>query len=147
MIGKTLGDFEIREEIGRGGMGQVYKARQISLDRDVAIKILPGNLSEVEEFRERFDLEAKVVASLIHENILQVYSKGITADGIHYFAMEYVDGEDLSDTIKRGGYLFRGGDNQHRRSGVPWTRGCVEEEYHPPRHQTGQHHAHQERDH
>jgi serine/threonine protein kinase len=103
MIGKTLGDFEIREEIGRGGMGQVYKARQISLDRDVAIKILPGNLSEVEEFRERFDLEAKVVASLIHENILQVYSKGITADGIHYFAMEYVDGENLSDMIKRGG--------------------------------------------
>ena len=102
MIGKTLGDFEIKEEIGRGGMGQVYKARQISLDRDVAIKILPGNLSEVEEFRERFDLEAKVVASLIHENILQIYSKGITDEGIHYFAMEYVDGEDLADKIKRG---------------------------------------------
>ena len=102
MVGKTLGDFEIREQIGKGGMGQVYKARQISLDRDVAIKILPGNLSEVEEFRERFDLEAKVVASLIHENILQVYSKGVTADGVHYFAMEYVDGEDLADKIKRG---------------------------------------------
>ena len=102
MVGKTLGDFEIREEIGKGGMGQVYKARQISLDRDVAIKILPDSLSEVEEFRERFDLEAKVVASLIHENILQVYSKGVTADGVHYFAMEYVDGEDLADKIKRG---------------------------------------------
>jgi predicted Ser/Thr protein kinase len=102
MVGKTLGDFEIREEIGKGGMGQVYKAKQISLDRDVAIKILSSHLSEVEEFRERFDLEAKVVASLIHENILQVYSKGVTADGIHYFAMEYVDGEDLADKIKRG---------------------------------------------
>ncbi len=102
MIGKTLGDFEITEEIGKGGMGQVYKARQISLDRNVAIKILPSNLSEVEEFRERFDLEAKVVASLIHENILQVYSKGVTAEGIHYFAMEYVDGEDLANKIRRG---------------------------------------------
>jgi len=102
MIGKRFGDFEIKEEIGKGGMGQVYKARQISLDRDVAIKILPSNLSEVEEFRERFDIEAKAVASLMHENILQMYSKGVTDDGIHYFAMEYVDGEDLADKIKRG---------------------------------------------
>jgi serine/threonine protein kinase len=102
MIGKVLGDFEITEEIGKGGMGQVYKAKQISLDRDVAIKILSRNLSEVEEFRERFDLEAKVVASLIHENILQVYSKGVTPEGIHYFAMEYVDGEDLAEKIRRG---------------------------------------------
>lgn len=102
MIGKRFGDFEIKEEIGKGGMGQVYKARQISLDRDVAIKILPSNLGEVEEFRERFDVEAKAVASLMHENILQMYSKGVTDDGIHYFAMELVDGEDLADKIKRG---------------------------------------------
>jgi predicted Ser/Thr protein kinase len=102
MIGKKLGDFEIKEEIGRGGMGQVYRARQISLDRDVAIKILPGNLSEVEEFRERFDVEAKAVASLVHENILQMYSKGVTEDGVHYFAMEYVDGEDLASILKKG---------------------------------------------
>jgi serine/threonine-protein kinase len=83
-------------------MGQVFKAHQISLDRDVAIKILPGSLSEVEEFRERFDVEAKAVASLVHENIMQMYSKGVTDDGIHYFAMEYVDGEDLADKMKRG---------------------------------------------
>ncbi|MGE5301211.1 MAG: protein kinase domain-containing protein [Acidobacteriota bacterium] len=102
MIGKRLGDFEIQEEIGRGGMGQVHRARQISLDRDVAIKILPGNLSEVEEFRERFDIEAKAVASLVHENILQMYSKGVTDGGVHYFAMEYVDGEDLGDMLKKG---------------------------------------------
>jgi len=102
MIGKKFGDFEIREELGRGGMGQVFKAHQISLDRDVAIKILPGSLSEVEEFRERFDVEAKAVASLVHENIMQMYSKGVTDDGIHYFAMEYVDGEDLADKMKRG---------------------------------------------
>ena len=99
---KRFGDFEIKEELGKGGMGQVFKARQISLDRDVAIKVLPGDLSEVEEFRERFDVEAKAVASLMHENILQIYSKGVTDEGMHYFAMEYVDGEDLADKIKRG---------------------------------------------
>ncbi|MDA8240762.1 MAG: protein kinase [Nitrospiraceae bacterium] len=108
MIGKRLGDFEIQEEIGRGGMGQVYRARQISLDRDVAIKILPGNLSEVEEFRERFDIEAKAVASLVHENILQMYSKGVTDDGVHYFAMEYVDGEDLGNMLKKGATFSEG---------------------------------------
>jgi predicted Ser/Thr protein kinase len=102
MMEKKFGDFEILEEIGKGGMGQVYKARQISLDRDVAIKVLPADLGDVEEFRERFDVEAKAVASLMHENILQIYSKGVTDEGIHYFAMEYVDGEDLADKIKRG---------------------------------------------
>ena len=108
MTGKRLGDFELQEEIGRGGMGQVYRARQISLDRDVAIKILPGNLSEVEEFRERFDIEAKAVASLVHENILQMYSKGVTDDGVHYFAMEYVDGEDLGNMLKKGAAFSEG---------------------------------------
>ena len=102
MIGKRFGDFEIKEEIGRGGMGSVYKARQISLNRYVAIKILPRNLSNDDEFVERFDIEAKAVASLIHQNIIQMYSKGVMEDGTHYFAMEYVDGEDLSFKIKSG---------------------------------------------
>lgn len=102
MIGKRLGDFVIEQEIGRGGMCKVYKAHQISLNRDVAIKILPHERSCDEEFVERFDIEAKSVASLIHQNILQMYSKGVTGDGMHYFAMEYVDGEDLSSKIKRG---------------------------------------------
>jgi serine/threonine protein kinase len=101
MIGERFGDFEIKEQIGRGGMGKVYKARQIALQRDVAIKILPYELSN-EEFVERFDIEAKAVACLLHQNILQMYTKGVTADGVHYFAMEYVDGEDLSAKIKKG---------------------------------------------
>lgn len=102
MIGKSFGDYVIEEEIGKGGMGKVYKAHQISLNRDVAIKILSHELSCDEEFVERFDIEAKSVASLIHQNIIQMYSKGVTGDGIHHFAMEYVDGEDLSDKIKSG---------------------------------------------
>ncbi len=101
MIGKRLGDFEIIEEIGKGGMGKVYRARQMALQRDVALKILPYELSN-DEFVERFDIEAKSVASLLHQNILQMYTKGVTEDGLHYFAMEYVDGEDLSAKIKKG---------------------------------------------
>ncbi|MCP5005928.1 MAG: protein kinase [Planctomycetes bacterium] len=100
MIGEKLGEFEIKEEIGKGGMGKVYKAYQMALHRDVAIKILKYELSN-EEFVERFDREAKAVASLLHPNILQMYTKGVTPDGVHYFAMEYVDGEDLSSKIKK----------------------------------------------
>lgn len=102
MIGKKIGDFEIREEIGKGGMGRVYKAIQRSLNREVAIKVLSANLCHNDEFVERFDLEAKSVAKLIQTNIIQMYSKGVTEDGIHYFAMEYVHGEDLSSKIKHG---------------------------------------------
>lgn len=102
MIGKRIGDFEILEEIGKGGMGRVYKAIQKSLNREVAIKVLSATLSSNEEFVERFDLEAKSVAKLMQSNIIQMYSKGVTEDGIHYFAMEFVHGEDLSSQIKRG---------------------------------------------
>ena len=102
MIGKRLEDFEIKEEIGKGGMGKVYKAHQISSTKRCGYKgTLPYELSN-EEFVERFDIEAKSVASLLHQNILQMYTKGVTADGVHYFAMEYVDGEDLSAKIKKG---------------------------------------------
>lgn len=102
MLGKSVGDFEIKEEIGKGGMGRVYRAIQKSLNREVAIKVLSAALSNNEEFIERFDLEAKSVAKLIQTNIIQMYSKGVTEDGIHYFAMEYVHGEDLSSKIRRG---------------------------------------------
>ncbi len=102
MIGKNFGDFVIKEEIGKGGMGKVYKTHQVSLNRDVALKVLRDELSCDDEFVKRFDIEAKSVALLIHPNIIQIYSKGVTTEGLHYFAMEYVDGEDLSSKIKRG---------------------------------------------
>ncbi|MBE7446438.1 MAG: protein kinase [Planctomycetia bacterium] len=102
MVGKDFGDFEIKEEIGKGGMGRVYRAIQKSLNREVAIKVLSAALSNNDEFVERFDLEAKSVAKLMQTNIIQMYSKGVTEDGTNYFAMEYVHGEDLSSKIKRG---------------------------------------------
>ena len=102
IIGRQFGDFKITEALGKGGMGSVYKSTQLSLHRPVAIKILSPSFANNKEFVERFDLEAKSVASLVHQNIIQMHSKGVTEEGLHYFAMEFVDGEDLAVKIKRG---------------------------------------------
>src|SRR5580698_10352717 len=90
--GQQLGEFEIIERIGRGGMGAVYKARQTSLDRIVALKTLQSSLAEDEDYIARFRQEAKVAAALNHPNLVQVISAGEN-EGLHWFAMEYVEGE------------------------------------------------------
>jgi predicted Ser/Thr protein kinase len=95
------GDFEIGELLGRGGMGAVYRGRQISLDRPVAIKVLPSNLSENANFRQRFQLEAKAVAQISSPHVVGVYYAGVH-EGHHYFAMEYVEGQDLSVKVRDG---------------------------------------------
>jgi len=102
--GKLLGDFRLDRKIGQGGMGEVYLATQVSLDRKVAVKLLPASLANSENFIERFEREAKSAASLVHANVIQVYAFGVV-DESPYFAMEFVDGEDLSDRLKRSGIL------------------------------------------
>lgn len=93
-----LGDFELEREIGRGGMGVVYRARQKSLDRTVAIKmILSSHLASDDQVR-RFQAEAKAAAGLSHPNIVSVYEVGV-AHGQHYFAMQYVPGRSLAQWI------------------------------------------------
>ena len=96
------GDFELGDLLGRGGMGSVYRGRQISLDRAVAVKVLPSHLSENDNFRNRFLLEARAVAKISSPHVIGVYFAGVH-DGHHYFAMEYVEGQDLSVKL-RGGY-------------------------------------------
>ncbi len=96
-----LGEYVLEKRIGKGGMGQVFLAKQESLDRQVAVKVLPKELAKDETFRARFEREAKAAASLIHPNVVQVYSYGIEK-GVPYFAMEFVEGEDLSVKLKRG---------------------------------------------
>ena len=98
--GQRLGEFEILSRIGQGGMGAVYKARQTSLDRFVALKTLQASLASDSEFIARFRREAKAAASLNHPNLVQVYSAGET-DGLHWFAMEYVEGESAQARVKR----------------------------------------------
>jgi serine/threonine protein kinase len=95
------GDFEIGDLLGRGGMGAVYRGRQISLDRPVAIKVLPSHLGGNENFRSRFLLEAKAVAQISSPHVISVFFAGVH-DGHHYFAMEYVEGKDLSAKMRDG---------------------------------------------
>ena len=104
LVGKKLGDYEILRELGRGGMGAVYLAREGSLQRDVALKILPPSLAENETFIRRFIREARSAAQLSHPNTVHVYAVRQT-DGAHYIAMEYVEGPSLRDHIRAKGRL------------------------------------------
>ncbi len=102
--GQTLGEFEILSRIGQGGMGAVYKARQISLKRLVALKTLQASLASDAEFIARFQREAIAAASLNHPNLVQVHSAGET-DGLHWFAMEFIEGESAKTRLTRKGRL------------------------------------------
>ena len=104
MIGKMLGNYQILEELGRGGMAVVYKAYQSSLNRYVAIKVLPAQLSFDQEFVERFQREAKAAAGLRHPNIVVIHDVG-QADRVYYIVMEYLEGRTLKQVIEQGGAL------------------------------------------
>ena len=97
-LSQRLSHLEILEFVGRGGMGAVYKARQPSLDRLVAVKILPREISATPGFTERFSREAKALAKLSHQNIISVFEFGQLEDQ-HYIIMEFVDGTDLRQLI------------------------------------------------
>lgn len=102
MIGKTLAHYHILEKLGSGGMGDVYRARDTKLGRDVAIKVLPAEFSSDPERRKRFAREAQAIAALKHPNIVTIHSVEET-DGAHYITMEYVEGETLAARIPKGG--------------------------------------------
>src|SRR6202166_2296531 len=99
--GRRLGPYEILSAIGAGGMGEVYKARDTRLDRIVAIKVLPSHLADRAELRERFEREARVVASLNHPHICTLHDIG-HQDGIDYLVMEYLEGETLAQRLVKG---------------------------------------------
>ncbi len=99
---ERIGHYSIVSELGRGGMGVVYKAHEESLNRMVALKVLGRHLSEDESFVERFKREAQSAAALNHPNIVQVYAIDVF-EGQHYFAMEYVEGSSIQQIIKSQG--------------------------------------------
>jgi tetratricopeptide (TPR) repeat protein len=100
LTGARLGDFEIVRELGRGGMGIVYEARQVSLNRKVALKVLSGGLGLTPKTVQRFQREAEAAARLHHTNIVPVYATG-EENGAHYYAMELIDGPSLDHVIKQ----------------------------------------------
>ena len=99
--GTRLGHFEVVAAIGAGGMGEVYKARDTRLDRIVAIKVLPAHLADRSESRERFEREAKTIASLNHPHICALFDIG-RQDGTDYLVMEYLEGETLAHRLQKG---------------------------------------------
>ncbi len=101
MIGTSLGGYQILAKLGAGGMGEVYRARDTKLDRDVAIKILPESVAADPDRLQRFEREAKTLAALNHQNIAHVYDAG-REGGVSFLVMEMVEGEDLSAAIARG---------------------------------------------
>src|ERR1700682_2026782 len=99
--GDKLGPYEIIEPIGKGGMGEVYKARDTRLDRTVAVKALPEHLAKREDLRARFEREPRAVASLKHPNICVLHDIG-SQDGAGYMVMELLEGETLASRIEKG---------------------------------------------
>ncbi len=98
------GEYSLQRELGRGGMGIVYLARDVQLDRDVAIKVLPSHLARTAESRERFVREARTAAGLSHPNIVPIHRVG-EAGGFVFFVMSYVEGETLGERLRARGPL------------------------------------------
>jgi serine/threonine protein kinase len=100
--GTKLGPYEIQSLLGAGGMGEVYRARDTRLGRDVAIKVLPAHLCSDPDLRQRMEREAKAISSLNHPHICTLHDVG-SQDGIDFLVMEYLEGETLADRLQRGG--------------------------------------------
>ena len=121
MIGRTLSHYRILEKIGAGGMGDVYLAEDNTLDRRVALKVLPPELARDQDRLNRFQREAKAVAALNHPNIVTVYSVE-ESEGVHFITMEYVEGSTLRALLE-GGALPRA---DAYRYGIRIAEGLVE---------------------
>jgi serine/threonine-protein kinase len=100
----SLGGFRLLKKLGEGGMGAVYKAQDVSLDRVVAVKVLAKHLAANKSFVDRFKREAKAMAKLDHPNIVRCYQSG-DDQGLHYLAIEFVDGGSMEDWVKKLGKL------------------------------------------
>src|SRR3989337_2360306 len=100
-LNTRLGPYEIVSPLGAGGMGEVYRAKDTRLDRDVAIKVLPQHLSRSPEFKQRFEREARAISQLTHSNICTLYDIG-HHDGTDYLILELLEGETLAQRLTKG---------------------------------------------
>ena len=104
--GTRLGVYEVTAQIGAGGMGEVYKARDARLQRDVAVKVLPTSVARDPEQRARFEREARAVAALSHPNVLAIFDTG-SHEGRLYAVTELLEGETLRDRLQNGAVPVR----------------------------------------
>lgn len=105
LVGKKIGQYEITAELGKGGMAVVYRAFQGTMNRDVAMKVVVDALTQDAAFRERFNQEVQLIASLEHANIVPVHEHGTTEDGVTFLTMRYLKGGTLSERIRSRGAL------------------------------------------
>src|SRR6187397_2752192 len=103
-IGTELAGYRIEALLGRGGMGVVYRAHDLALDRDIALKLLAPQLADNVSFRERFLRESRLAASLEHPNVVPIHGAG-EIDGQLYIAMRYVEGGELKGLLRKEGAL------------------------------------------
>jgi len=99
--GTRLGPYEVLSPLGAGGMGEVWRAKDTRLDRDVAIKVLPSHLSDSPELKERVDREAKAISQLTHPHICTLYDIG-RHEGVDFLVMEHLEGETLARRLEKG---------------------------------------------
>ena len=102
-VGKVIdGRYEIQQRVGEGGMGVVYKARQMSIDRVIALKMLNQQMQGDQQWVQRFYNEAKACSRLQHPNTIRMFDFGQTQDGRLFMTMEFLDGVSLRDALQRG---------------------------------------------
>ena len=145
MIGKTISHYDIRQKLGAGGMGEIYKAVDSRLNRTVAIKVLPAGSVDAPDRRRRFIQEAQAASALNHPNIITIYDI-VSEQETEYMVMEFVDGQTLDQAIPPNGLELEKtldyASADHRRfEGRPCRRDCSS------RPQTGQHYGDQFRAH
>ena len=135
--GTVLGGYRVESFVARGGMGVVYRATQLALDRIVALKVVAPEFADDAGFRERFGREARLAASLDHPNILPIYEAG-EVDGQLFLSMRFVEGTDLKSLIERARArpAARGGA---RRPGRQRARRGTQPRADSPRRQAGEH--------
>src|SRR5579864_5785547 len=114
MVGTQVGNYLIEEKLGEGGMGTVYRAMEVQLERKVAIKVLNPDLARNQSIVERFRAEARAQANLMHQNIAVLYAF-LVQDGNAMMVMEYIDGQNIQDIVRQHGPI----QFQHA---IPWFK-------------------------